>query len=136
VNDEPASDESRVPLDRRFRNLYLFSSVFTAYGWFAVGASLAGPLAWKGVALGLSSLLSAWAFWSRVTAQEGSATFRLREREYYAVTASVVLFVLGVVGDHFKIDLLLFLVMPISFAWYAFRHSPSSIQSENHLGSE
>ncbi len=129
------SDGSRARFDRQLRDLYIFSSVFTAYGWMAIAASVAGPLAWRWLALGLSSLLSAWAFWSRVAAPDGSAASLVREREYYALTVSVVLFVFGVAGEHFRIDLLLFLVMPISFAWSAFRNG-SSTQSRGHLGSE
>jgi hypothetical protein len=105
-------------IDRQFRNMCLFTNAFTAMGLFMIWGSLIRPVDWKGIAQGLSGVSGAWAFWSLVQS-EGEATIRgLRRRlEYGAVTGSILLFALGIMGREFRVDLLLWLVMPGCYVW-------------------
>jgi hypothetical protein len=103
--------------------MYLFKNAFTALGLGMISASVISPVAWKGIVQGLSGVSGAWAFWSLVQS-EGEATIPgLRRRlEYGAVTASILLFALGVMGREFRLDLLQWLVMPGCYVWRAYQH--------------
>ena len=110
--------------DRQFRNLYLFTNAFIALGLGMISASVVGSVDWKGVAQGLSGVSGAWAFWSLVQSEGDAANRDLRRHlEYGAVTASILLFAFGVIGWEFRLDLLLWLVMPGCYVWRAYQHS-------------
>jgi hypothetical protein len=117
-----ASSLDRVRFERQFRNLYIFTNAFTALGLGMISASVMGQLEWKVMAQGLSGVSGAWAFWSLVESEGEKTTSGLRRQlEYGAVTVSVILFALGVMGWEFRLDLLLWLVMPVSYAWRSYQ---------------
>ena len=120
VEDAPSLDRARF--ERQFRNLYLFANAFTALGVMMILGSIIVPVDWRGMAQGLSGLSGAWAFWSLVERQgETQACGRRRNDELGAVILSIALFLSSFLGSDFRLDKLLWLVMPASYLWRSYR---------------
>ena len=131
VEDAPSLDRARF--ERQFRNLYLFANAFIALGVMMILGSVLAPVDWRGIAQGLSGISGAWAFWSLVES-EGKilACGRRRHLEQGAVVLALLFFLLSFVGSEFRLDLLLWLVMPASYLWRAYRvSSKDGIRTES-----
>jgi Na+/H+ antiporter NhaD/arsenite permease-like protein len=131
-SEYPRSYTEKMGFERRFRNLYLFANAFIAMGVFAILGSLMVPVDWRGIAQGLSGVSGACAFWSLVESERDKpASGRRRHVELGAVILSIALFLSSFLGSEFRLDLLLWLVMPASYLWRSCR-----VTSKDGIGTE
>jgi hypothetical protein len=129
---EGARSLDRARFERQFRNLYLFANAFIALGVIMILGSIVAPVDWRGMTQGLSGLSGAWAFWSLVERQgEIQACGRRGHVELGAVILSIALFLSSVLGSDFRLDMVLWLVMPASYLWRSYR-----VTSKDGIGTE